>query len=65
MAGRRKRKLTKRSCLRCDRDFMSDGIHNRVCPNCRDSNKNFADMYPLDGVYYGRGIYKRKKDRSD
>jgi hypothetical protein len=23
------------TCLTCDRPFMSEGIHNRVCPDCR------------------------------
>lgn len=30
----RKRKLTERSCLRCDRKFMSKGFANRMCPDC-------------------------------
>ena len=24
-----------RTCLRCDREFMSQGPHNRMCPRCR------------------------------
>ena len=45
MAKKRKEK-TKRTCLRCDRDFMSDGIYNRICPNCRQSNENIAVSEP-------------------
>ena len=30
----------KKVCLRCDREFMSEGIYNRVCPTCRDRNEN-------------------------
>ena len=28
----RKRRL----CLRCDREFLSDGSHNRLCQPCRE-----------------------------
>jgi hypothetical protein len=46
MAGRRKkRKQSTRTCLRCDREFMSDGIYNRICSNCRESNANIAVPY--------------------
>lgn len=32
---KRKRKTgTRRVCLGCDRVFMSEGIHNRLCPHC-------------------------------
>jgi Zn finger protein HypA/HybF involved in hydrogenase expression len=51
MAKRRKKRKTKRVCLRCDREFMSDGIYNRICPNCRESNANIA-MYSNDSVEY-------------
>ncbi len=33
-----KKKKTKRICLRCDREFMSEGIYNRICPNCTNTN---------------------------
>jgi len=45
MGKRKKKKKNKRVCLRCDREFMSEGIYNRVCPNCRESNANIA-LYP-------------------
>ncbi len=35
----RKRK-TKRICLRCDREFWSEGNFNRICPSCREINAN-------------------------
>ncbi|MFC1599028.1 hypothetical protein ACFL2U_03435 [Patescibacteria group bacterium] len=41
-----KKKKTKRTCLRCDREFLSDGIYNRICPNCRESNSNIAINEP-------------------
>ncbi len=50
MAKRKKKKKNKRVCLRCDRVFMSEGIYNRICPNCRESNANIA-MYPYDSAY--------------
>ena len=50
MAKRRKKRKSKRVCLRCDREFMSEGIYNRICPNCRESNANIA-MYPSDSAY--------------
>jgi Zn finger protein HypA/HybF involved in hydrogenase expression len=42
MAKRRKKRKSKRVCLRCDREFQSDGIYNRICPNCQESNANIA-----------------------
>jgi hypothetical protein len=50
MAKRRRKKKTRRTCLRCDREFLSEGIYNRICPNCRESNANIA-MYPNDSTY--------------
>ncbi len=62
MAKRRKKKKTKRVCLRCDREFMSDGIYNRICPNCRESNANIA-LYPYDSVHdYPSGDIVSKRD---
>ena len=62
MAKRRKKKKIKRVCLRCDREFMSDGIYNRICPNCRESNANIA-LYPYDSVYeYPQGEVTAHKD---
>jgi len=62
MEGRkRKRKKSKRTCLRCDRKFLSEGIYNRVCPNCRESNDRVANTYlePLE-VWLG-GIHNRTR----
>ena len=37
------RKQTKvRRCLRCDKLFVSEGAHNRICPSCK-RNENFED----------------------
>lgn len=27
--------MTKRDCITCDAPFLSEGKHNRMCPNCR------------------------------
>lgn len=37
-APRTKKKTRKRECLRCDREFMSEGFYNRICPNCQVCN---------------------------
>ena len=37
------RYVRKRSCLGCDRVFLSNGPWNRFCPECTD--KNSADSY--------------------
>ena len=50
MAKRRKKRKNKRTCLRCDREFQSDGIYNRICPNCRESNANIA-LHQYEGSY--------------
>ncbi len=26
--------LTQRDCLRCDREFLSEGLYNRLCKPC-------------------------------
>jgi hypothetical protein len=41
--GRRQR----RACLRCDREFWSEGAHNRLCPACHESLKYQASEEPL------------------
>lgn len=40
--GKRRKKKTKRTCLRCDKEFMSEGIYNRICHSCREANTNIA-----------------------
>lgn len=47
---KKKKKTTKRVCLRCDREFDSEGIYNRICPNCRESNANIAVPQPPESV---------------
>jgi hypothetical protein len=33
--SRRRKKLKRRACLRCDREFWSEGPHHRLCQTCR------------------------------
>jgi hypothetical protein len=33
--SRRTKKMKRRNCLRCDREFMSEGSHHRLCRTCR------------------------------
>ena len=34
-AVRSRSKMKRRFCLRCDREFLSEGPHNRLCQSCR------------------------------
>ena len=34
---------TKIPCLKCHHIFKSEGIHNRLCDSCRNSNNNLAE----------------------
>jgi len=38
-----KRKRSIKECLKCEKKFMSDGIYNRICGNCRESNANIDE----------------------
>jgi len=29
-------RMKRRLCLRCDREFLSEGPHNRLCQPCRE-----------------------------
>jgi hypothetical protein len=47
---RRPRRLYPRTCLRCDRDFLSEGAHNRLCDRCREllaASSTPLEEYPL------------------
>jgi hypothetical protein len=32
----RMNRMKRRLCLRCDREFLSEGPHNRLCQPCRE-----------------------------
>ncbi len=34
-AARAARAVRQRCCMTCEREFTSEGIHNRMCPDCR------------------------------
>ncbi|MBD3359679.1 MAG: hypothetical protein GF365_03160 [Candidatus Buchananbacteria bacterium] len=39
---------------------MSDGIYNRICPNCREANSNIGIMEPHEQLNYpGWGVSRR------
>lgn len=40
---KRKNRTKYRVCLKCNRKFISYGIQNRICPQCREQNA---------GLYY-------------
>jgi len=29
-----------KDCMRCEREFVSEGPHNRMCPHCRNYKEN-------------------------
>lgn len=43
LGKKRKPKKNRRICLKCDKPFMSEGIYNRVCHACRESNEVIRD----------------------
>jgi hypothetical protein len=34
-SSRGTKKVKRRNCLRCDREFLSEGPHHRLCQTCR------------------------------
>ena len=40
---KRARQKTRRVCLRCDREFMSEGKHHRLCNYCREASAEVTD----------------------
>lgn len=47
---RRRTKLKRRACLRCDRVFLSEGPHHRLCQDCREflaASPTPMEEYPL------------------
>jgi hypothetical protein len=48
--ARRRTRMQRRRCLRCDREFLSEGSHNRLCQPCREFlvvAPTPIDEYPL------------------
>ena len=40
-------KYVKKPCMRCEKEFLSEGSHNRFCYTCRDKHKEgtWREMY--------------------
>ena len=41
--NRRSLEIIKRKCLKCDKEFLALGRHNRICPNCHETNKGIVN----------------------
>lgn len=46
----------RRTCLRCERTFLSEGVHNRLCKACVSHNEH-ASHEPIRGRL--RGLRER------
>ena len=53
LAARQKR--GPRPCMRCGAEFVSDGIHHRLCNPCKHSGVDYLGAYGLAGGESGRG----------
>jgi 5-methylcytosine-specific restriction endonuclease McrA len=52
----------RRNCLRCDREFWSEGPHHRLCQVCRQviaASPSPVEEYSL-AIPYGRGVSEPK-----
>ena len=51
-----KPKKNERACLKCTKQFMSAGPHNRICESCRGVNRNntSGSLSPVSMVGTGR-----------
>ncbi len=36
--------ITRKQCLKCDRDFLATGRFNRICPRCHEANKEIVNV---------------------
>ena len=55
---RRGNKPTQRNCLRCNREFWSEGSHHRLCQTCRQviaASPSPVEEYSIVSPY-GRGV---------
>lgn len=53
LAARQKR--GPRPCMRCGQEFVSDGIHHRLCNPCKHSGVDYLGAYGIAGTLSGRG----------
>jgi hypothetical protein len=60
--SRRTKKPKRRNCLRCDREFWSEGPHHRLCQTCRQviaASPSPVEEYNI--VFpHGRGVSEPK-----
>jgi hypothetical protein len=60
--SRRTKKVKRRNCLRCDREFYSEGPHHRLCHICRQfiaASPSPVEEYRIVSPY-GRGVPESK-----
>ena len=58
--SRRAKKVKQRNCLRCDREFSSEGPHHRLCHACRQviaASPSPAEEYSVVSLH-ARGVPK-------
>jgi 5-methylcytosine-specific restriction endonuclease McrA len=51
--SRRSKQMKRRNCLRCDREFLSEGPHHRLCQTCRQviaASPSPEEEYSVVGV---------------
>lgn len=53
-----------RSCLMCNKRFISKGPHNRRCGDCNDKVDRYSDYYPVAVYRHREGLVKGMR-RSD
>lgn len=54
--GLEKIEIKKRKCLRCDKEFKSEGANNRMCDHCNyyaqvDQGQPWGDILPTNRFY--------------
>jgi hypothetical protein len=60
--ARRTDKMKRRNCLRCDREFLSEGSHHRLCRTCRQviaASPSPAEEYSVVSIH-DRGVFEAK-----
>lgn len=50
MKNRQVLQMSRRKCLKCDREFLAMGKFNRICPRCRETNKEIVNVSRYQSV---------------
>jgi hypothetical protein len=61
--SRRIKKTKRRNCLRCNREFWSEGPHHRLCQTCRQviaASPSPVEEYSV-GPHHERGVSESKQ----